>query len=37
VQTNLLYGVENVGLSERQVLQDACDAPKLGGIVDRQP
>jgi hypothetical protein len=37
VQTNLLYGVGDVGPSEREVLQGACDAPKLGGILDRQP
>jgi hypothetical protein len=37
VQTNLLYDVGDVGLSERQVLQGACDALKLGGILDRRP
>jgi hypothetical protein len=37
VQTNLLYGVGNVGPSEHQVLQGACNAPELGGILDRRP
>jgi hypothetical protein len=37
VQTNMLYGVGDVGPSERQVLQGTYDAPELGGILDRQP
>jgi hypothetical protein len=36
VQTNLLYSVGDVGSSERQVLQGACDASELGGILDRR-
>jgi hypothetical protein len=37
VQTNLLYSVDDVRPSERQVLQDTCDALELGGILDRWP
>jgi hypothetical protein len=37
VQTNLLYIVGDVGLSERQVLQGTYDALELGGILDRWP
>jgi hypothetical protein len=37
VQTNLLYGVGDVGPSECQVLQVVCDAPELGGILDMRP
>jgi hypothetical protein len=34
VQINLLYVIGDVGPSERQVLQGACDALELGGILD---
>jgi hypothetical protein len=37
VQTNLLYSLDDVKPSERQVLQDTCDALELGGILDRRP
>jgi hypothetical protein len=37
VQTNLLYGVDDIRPSERQVLQGICDTPKLGSILDRWP
>jgi hypothetical protein len=37
VQTNLLYGVDDIRPSERQVLQGVCDTPKLGSILDRWP
>jgi hypothetical protein len=37
VQTNLLYGVGDVGPREHQVLQGVCDAPELGGILERWP
>jgi hypothetical protein len=37
VQTNLLYGVGDVGPSECQVLQVVYDAPELGGILDMWP
>jgi hypothetical protein len=37
VQTNLLYGVGDVRLCERQVLESSCNAPELRGILDRGP
>jgi hypothetical protein len=37
VQTNLLYDISDVGPSEHQVRQGACDALELGGILDRRP
>jgi hypothetical protein len=34
MQTNLLYGVGDIGPSERQILQGDCYAPKLGGNLE---
>jgi hypothetical protein len=37
VQINLLHDVGDVGSSKRQVLESACDAPELGGVLYRGP
>jgi hypothetical protein len=37
VQANLLYGVGDVRLSQRQVLQCPGDAAELGGVLNRRP
>jgi hypothetical protein len=37
MQTNLLHGVGDVGLGERQVLKSTSDTPKLGSILYQRP
>jgi hypothetical protein len=37
VQTDLLHGVGDIEPRERQVLESACDAPELGGILYQRP